>query len=185
MNITNLYISGLNTFQVVGSDYDSSTQTYTLYIDTPTTQLLGQYSMVNEVIVAGVPINMTGDGFLDMESVDGRVVISFNFGTGADGNLFMENLIFKNMSCGEFHSRNTGFMENINYTTFLNSVFESGMNLLNSELSETIMAPYADMLMNTFNPLLKQFQTVEQLTSALVIGTGNSTVGEFGLPLCQ
>lgn len=185
MNITNLYISGLNTFQVVGSNYDAASQTYTLYMDTPTTQLLGEYSMTTNLTVAGVPIQMFGNGFLDIESVDGRVVITCQFGANSKGQLTMTSLKFHDMSCGQFNVRNTGFMNNDNFSNFLNSVTEDGMGLLNAQMAEVVMTPYADMLMDTFNPLLKYFTTVDQLTKALIAGTGNSTEGLFGLPLCN
>lgn len=187
MNITNLYISGLNTYQVVESNYDVATKTYTFLCDTPTTQILGQYTLNNTVMVAGVPIHMVGDGFLDMEIIDGRSVMSFNFGTDSTGSLTMENFTYKDMTCGEFHSRNTGFMNNVNFSNYLNSVLESSMILVSSENALVGFATkaYAKMMMETFNPMLKQFQTVDQLTNALIAATGNSTVGVVGLPLCQ
>ncbi|KAL5284422.1 hypothetical protein ACFFRR_006614 [Megaselia abdita] len=185
MNITNLYIGGLNTFQIVGSDYDSTTQSYTLYIDTPTAQVLGEYKLDATVTAAGVPLHLTGDGFLDMESVDGRIILAMNFVTNSNGHLTMSNLKFKDMSCGQFNARNTGFMENINFSNYLNSNMESGITLLNAQLVDVVMTPYADMLMDIFNPILKQFSSVDQFTSALIAVSGNSTVGVFGLPLCN
>ncbi|KAL5284984.1 hypothetical protein ACFFRR_006983 [Megaselia abdita] len=187
MNITNLYISGLNTYQVVVSDYDAATQTYTFLSDTPRVQLLGQYTLESTVVVGGLPIKMTGDGFLDMTMIDGRSIMSFNFGSDSNGKLTMESFTFKNMTCGEFQSRNTGFMNNVNFSTFLNSVLENGMALVSSEneLVDFMTSMYSKMMLETFNPMLKMFTSVDQLTTALIAATGNATTGVVGLPLCQ
>lgn len=185
LNITNLYISGTNTFEIIASVYNSDTQEYYLHLNSPKSQVLGSYSLYSKVNVGGFPISFTGQGYVDLTAEDSRTVIKFVFGKNIEnGNLKMENLTFSDIATGNFDSRITGFMDNEIYSDFLNSVLESVTPLAQTELIQQLIAPYAEETMNSLNPLLGLFQSVDELTEQLVKFTGPMDTGFLGEPLC-
>lgn len=185
LNITNLYVSGTNTFEIIASVYNNETNEYYLHLNSPKSQVLGTYSLYSKVNVGGFPIVFTGQGFVDLTAEDSRTVISFVFGKNIqNGNLKMENLTFSDIATGHFVSRITGFMDNEIYSDFLNSVFESVVPLTQTGLIQQIIAPIAEKTMNSLNPILGLFQSVDELTDQLVKFTGPMDTGFLGQPVC-
>lgn len=137
------------------------------------------------MIAGGIPILMTGNGFIDMSTEDTRGVMTFVFGNSANGALEIQGLTFSDMATGVFNSRITGFMGNENYSNFLNGVFESFVPLAQTELLQKFLVPYQQLLMNALNPLVSQFQSVDQLTAALVKYTGSFNTGFNGEMMCM
>ncbi|KAL5284413.1 hypothetical protein ACFFRR_006607 [Megaselia abdita] len=185
LNITNLYVSGTNTFEIVASVYNNETQEYYLHLNSPQYQVLGSYSLHSKVNVGGIPVVLTGKGFIDLTAQDTRVVITFVFGKNTqNGNLKMENLAFSDIATGQFDSRITGFMGDENYSSFLNNVFESAVPLAQTELLQQLLAPYAESTMNSLNPVFSLFQNVDEVTEALIKFTGPMDAGFLGQPYC-
>lgn len=180
-----MYISGTNTFEIIASVYNNDTQEYYLHLISPRSQVLGSYSLYSKVNVGGIPIVLTGEGFIDLIAEDSRSMISFDFGESIEnGNLKMENLTFSDIVTGRFESRITGFMGDERYSDFLNSVFESLVPLSQTEVMQQILAPYVELITNSLNPVLGLFQNVEELTEQLVRFTGPLDDGFLGQPLC-
>ncbi|KAL5287462.1 hypothetical protein ACFFRR_008391 [Megaselia abdita] len=185
LNITNLYVSGANTFEIVASVYDNETQEYYLHLNSPHSQVLGSYSLYSKVNVGGIPVVLTGKGFINLTAQGTRVVITFVFGKNSqNGNLKMENLAFSDIAIGQFDSRITGFMGDENYSNFLNNVFEKAVGLSQSDLFQQLLTTRSEAAMKAFNQVVSQFQNVNEVTEALVKSTGILDAVFPGQPHC-
>lgn len=171
LKIKDFKMTGLNSYEVVSSDYNKDTKEYKIDLKTPNSHLEAEYEIDNKVNVSYVGMMLTSKGKLDLNVKEARVIVNVTFGEDSEGNLNIKTMNITEPE-GQSHQKYNYGEEVDEAFSELSEMFKE----IDGEMNEAIV----EAVLPKLNDMLRRFKSVEELTETVIEMTGGKDTGLFG-----
>ncbi|XP_037818023.1 uncharacterized protein LOC119607934 [Lucilia sericata] len=154
-NVSNLVVTGLNNFRVLGGNFNTTTNRTSFDLIFPEVQGLGEYEMDAMAYLAGFPAQMAGKGLLNVKIVDFRMVGEFALTPSLENPNSLSVSDFNlHFYVGNVINNNWNTLWDISFNNFVNK-FGSELTLMwAQQIQVQVDEIYAQLLLPNINGML-------------------------------
>lgn len=171
LKINDFKMSGLNTYEVLASEYNKDSNEYRIDFKTPNSHLEAEYEIDNKLNVTYLGMHLTTKGKLELNIKEARLMVNVTFGQNSEG-----NLMIKAMNLTEPESQSKKKFDYGEEVDDALSELSEMLTDIDSEINDAIV----EAALPKLNEMIKKFKTVDELTEAVVKFTGDKNSGLFG-----
>ncbi|KAL5284156.1 hypothetical protein ACFFRR_006439 [Megaselia abdita] len=171
LKIKSFKMTGLNSYEVLASEYNKETKEYKIDFKTPNGHIEAEYEIDNKLNVSYVGMKLNTKGTLQLDLKEARVIANVTFDNDSEGNLKIKAM---NLTEPEGQTQ-----EKYYYGEEVDEAMSELSELFNEvegDLNEAIV----EALLPKLNDMIKKFKTVEELTDTVIKMTGDKNSGLFG-----
>ncbi|KAL5284414.1 hypothetical protein ACFFRR_006608 [Megaselia abdita] len=183
LSLTNFYFGGLDSFVILGSTYDDTTNMGTIDISFEKLQAFAEYNGYSTINFAGFQTSPFGTGLLNLKVEDLRIFGQYYIQQNGTSGLLVNDLMFQ-FSVGNVVSSTTGLNGDAYMSEYFNRAIEAFIKMEINDNANTISTTLANQIMNFCDSRLQHFN-LQGLVDAITLAGGDSVTGPFGAPLCH
>ncbi|KNC21185.1 hypothetical protein FF38_00028 [Lucilia cuprina] len=129
-NISNLTVEGLNKFEIIVLNWNTTNNQINFEFNFPKVEILSSYKLNGVFNKTATPKEIFGNGLFHLELIDLNINGSFKLLPTQEGRALTLSNFTTKMKLKETHSTSTGFMNSTKATEVLNFSIEKVVNLL-------------------------------------------------------
>ncbi|KAL5284154.1 hypothetical protein ACFFRR_006437 [Megaselia abdita] len=176
LDFDSLNMTGINTFHVLSSIYNRTSKEYTLKIKPPIIHIMSNYILTQSLNGSIIGGSLVDKGFIDVNVTRRIFTTTVNFKNKRNGQFVINNVTF--------HDSEEGFDHPYEYGKEVNRL----INLLKpiyNRVEKEVFKMVGDLIKVEGNVFLSPYDTIHEVSQALVEIIGSDDVGLFGQKLCD
>lgn len=171
LKIKDFKVIGLNSYEVLASEYNKDTNEYKIDFKTPESQIDAEYEIDNKLNFTYVGMQLSTKGRLELNVKQARIIANATFGHDSEG-----NLMIKSMNVTEPESQTN---KKFNYGEEVDEALDE-LSEMFTDIDSEISGAIVEAALPKLNEMLKKFKSVDELTETVIKMTGDKDSGIFG-----